>query len=187
MNSEKVYDVYFDWLCDLVKTPDEDQMGHGYTKLLKLLHDTEFTYTHPFDGNRWEDGINLRYRFGRVHRLDDGFIATTLDTKPCSVLEMMVALAVRCEETIMCEPELGDRTGTWFWTMIKSMGLIGCYDDMFDIWCELAKHLIDRMLKRQYKSNGMGGLFYIPNCTEDLRTVEIWTQLMLYLDTIFCY
>ena len=37
----------------------------SYRRLFYKLHDTEFAYTIPMDGNRAEDGIELRYRFGR--------------------------------------------------------------------------------------------------------------------------
>ena len=39
----------------------------------------------------------------------------------CSVLEMMVALAICCEETYMDNPNIGNRTGQWFWNMVKNI------------------------------------------------------------------
>ena len=42
-------------------------------------------------------------------------ISAYLDNKTCSVLEMMIALAIRCEEHIMDDPDVGNRTGQWFW------------------------------------------------------------------------
>ena len=36
---------------------------------------------------------------------------------------MMIALAIRCEEHIMDDPDAGDRTGQWFWSMLVSLGL----------------------------------------------------------------
>ena len=43
--------------------------------------------------------------------------------RPCSVLEMMIALSMRCEEQIMDDPDIGNRTGQWFWDMIDNLGL----------------------------------------------------------------
>ena len=95
---------------------------------------------------------------------------------------MMVALAIRCEETIMDDTEYGDRTGQWFWKMISSLGLSSMSDDMFDK--KYATYVINRFLNREYEPNGKGGLFTINNCDEDLRNVEIWYQLCWYLDSI---
>ena len=53
---------------------------------------------------------NLRYRFGREIKLPSGIISSELDNYPCSVLEMLIALSIRCEETIMTDEEYGDRT-----------------------------------------------------------------------------
>lgn len=48
------------------------------------------------------------------------------------MLEMMIALAIRCEETIMDDPRYGNRTKQWFWNMMKSLGLSYMNDDCFD-------------------------------------------------------
>jgi hypothetical protein len=94
---------------------------------------------------------------------------------------MMVALASECEET-MDDPNVGDRTGQWFWGMIVNLGLGSMADYNFDY--DYVDGVIQRFLNREYEPNGRGGLFTIRNCTEDLRTVEIWSQLCWYLGTI---
>lgn len=45
---------------------------------------------------------------------------------------MMIALAQRCEESIMDDPEAGNRTGVWFWAMISNLSLDCMSDDDFD-------------------------------------------------------
>ena len=95
---------------------------------------------------------------------------------------MMIALAIRCEENIMDDPHMGDRTGQWFWGMITNLGLGGMTDESFDI--DSASRKIRRFLDRKYEPDGTGGLFTIPRCSVDLRTVEIWYQLCWFLDTI---
>jgi hypothetical protein len=101
---------------------------------------------------------------------------------PCSVLEMMIALAIRCEENIMDDPLIGDRTRQWFWSMISSLGLSGMTDTRFDN--KSVDRVLETFLDRDYKPNGEGGLFTIKRCEKDLRKVEIWYQLLWYLDTI---
>ena len=93
---------------------------------------------------------------------------------------MMVALAVRCEEHIMGDPAMGDRTGLWFWEMVHSMGLSSMDDDRFDP--ERANGIITRFNERTYRPNGKGGLFTVNQCPDDLRELEIWYQMMRYLN-----
>ena len=63
MTRDELNNAYFDWMYQLV-CDDEYSRGLSYRKLLSLLHDTDFTYTIALDGNRYDDGIDLRYRFG---------------------------------------------------------------------------------------------------------------------------
>lgn len=142
----------------------------SFRKLLIYLHQTEFRYSIRKDGNRAEDGIDLRGRYGEI--TDD----------PCSVLEMMVALAIRCEEEIMDDPKFGNRTGQWFWGMINNLGLGSMSDDRFDR--KYVDEVITRFLDRDYEPDGKGGLFTVKDCEYDLRDYEIWYQLCWYLDNI---
>lgn len=172
---------YFRWLYDLVY--DGDNYNRlTYHKLLTFLYQTEFTYIIDMDCNRAEDGISFRYRYGYEHRLDDDVIARYLDTRPCNVLEMMVALAFKVEEQIMDDPSYGNRTGQWFWNMIVSLGLGNMHDNNFDEG--YVRWAVYKFLHRDYDANGKGGLFTIDNCRYDLRDMEIWSQCMWYLDGV---
>ena len=172
---------YFEWMYQLVYN-EKYPKSLSYRKLLTHLHDMEFTYIIEMDGNRAEDGIDLRYRFGYERQYDSPMIATYLDDRPCSVLEMLTALAIRCEEHIMDDPDIGNRTGQWFWNMISNLGLSYLNDARFD--SGYLNRVIARFLNREYKRNGEGGLFTVKNCKHDLRTVEIWYQMCWYLDDI---
>lgn len=170
--------TYFDWICSLVSDSKPDKRA-SYKRLLLYLNSIIFTYTIPMDGNRYEDGINLRYRFGYEHGIEDSIIASYLDDCPCSVLEMMVALAFRCEEHIMFNPSKGMRPGRWFWEMIHNLGLSEMKDSRFDE--RYVDGCINRFLDREYTHDGEGGLVYIPNSKYDMRTTEIWYQMMRFL------
>ena len=80
----------------------------------------------------------------------------------------------------MDDPRYGDRTAQWFWRMMSNLGLGLMTDDIYDRG--LVKHKLDIFLHREYEPDGKGGLFYIRDCAEDLRKVEIWAQLCWYLD-----
>ena len=169
---------YFTWLTGIVYKHSRPK-EISYEKLLKHLHKLNFKYLFERDGNRAEDGISLRYRFS-CERPDLEDVELYLDG-PCSMLEMMVALAMRCEE-IMDDPRIGDRTSQWFWNMIVSLGLGYMSDTRFD--GEIVNDIVIRFINREYEPNGAGGLFTIRNCDRDVREVEIWTQACWYMDTI---
>ena len=167
---------YFDWICLKVVGP----IIH-YRRLLRRLHDTPFIFSLPMDENRMEDGIDLRYRFGSEVGIPDVEIVNRLDIFPCSVLEMMAALAIE-EEAIMDDPDLGNRTSVWFMSMIENLGLLGMTDQRYNE--AYVDERIRVLLLRQYAPDGRGGLFYIKGCDEDLRGIQIWYQMNWYLNEI---
>lgn len=168
---------YFEWLVDLVSR-NRFSRQVSYNKLLEHLHDTRFRYSIPLDRNRASDGIALRHRFAS----QQGCSSASVGAGPCSVLEMMIALSIRCEDTIMYDPDIGDRTGQWFWGMVANLGLNGLDDQHYDP--DYVDDILDRFLARDYEPDGRGGLFRIINCDTDLRDVHIWRQMSWYLDTI---
>jgi hypothetical protein len=178
MFRDQIINDYFEWLWNFTKC-----RGHSQNrKIITLLHNIEFRYSIPMDANREEDGIDLRYRFITEVGIPKNYqeVYAYLDG-PCSVLEMMIALAIRCEESIMDDPDIGDRTSEWFWLMMKNLGLDYMSDRKFDR--DIAEEKISIFLDRRYKRNGEGGLFVV-NGRRDLRKVEIWYQMCWYLDTI---
>lgn len=165
---------YFEWLSGLAI--HNEYSRKTYRKLLTQLYDTEFRYLIPRDKNRANDGCDLRWRYTSTYadnNVPDG---------PCSILEMMVALAVRCEETIMDDPSYGDRTQQWFWGMVTSLGLARMTNDNYDE--KEVNDILTRFINREYDPDGRGGLFTIRNCNHDLRTAEIWYQFCWFLDSI---
>lgn len=174
MTRNEIRECYFDWLCDLV-CKDRHSKSVSYSRLLTRLHEAEFTYLIAMDQNRAENGIALRWRF----YCETGY--NTRSNNPCSILEMMVALAISCE-AIMDDPHVGDRTGQWFWSMIVNLGLGSMTDYRFDD--DYVDGVVRRFLDREYEPNGKGGLVTIKNCEYDLRTIEIWNQILWYLGTI---
>lgn len=173
-----IVDEYFDWMCEYV-CGDRFASSISFRKLFAYLHDREFTWSIRLDVNRAEDGIDLRYRFAYYtgyDRVEDYL------NGPCSILEMMIALAIRCEEDIMLDGAYGDRTAQWFWSMITSLGLGSMMDSNFDI--DYVEEVVDRFLDRRYEPNGKGGLFTVRHTDSDLTCMEIWHQLNCYLNSI---
>ena len=181
MDKCELDNLYFNWLYQLVCN-DLYSINSSHRKLLMRLHSIEFSWIIPMDENRARDGIALRSQFEYESSCDSGIMDLYFGDRPCSVLEMMIALAMRCEENIMSDPSCGNRTGQWFWSMIVSLGLGGITDQRYSR--EYVDNVIFRFLTRNYDQDGKGGLFTIPNCGVDLRDVQIWAQMCWYMDSI---
>lgn len=179
MTRNEINNLYFEWMYSLVFNAKYFKRL-SYRKLLIYLNDVDFYYDIPMDANREDDGIELRYRFGYEKGYEQRDIALYLDNRPCSVLEMMIALSVRCEEHIMSDPDMGNRTGQWFWNMLVNLGLEDMNDDEFDE--DYVETVIGKFLNREYEQNGKGGLFIVNDTEKDLRKAEIWYQLCWYLN-----
>ena len=123
-NREKMKREYFEWLIHFVECKD-------HRELLYFLFSVDFVYNIPMDGNRYEDGINLRYRYADEKGYHYRYVSAWIDDVPCSMLEMMVALALRIEEHIVADPEIGDQTSKLFKVMLKSSGLYDLTDEKY--------------------------------------------------------
>lgn len=165
---------YYSWLVQKAMP-----FSQHHTQLLEVLYSTVFIPNREEDNNRAIDGINLRHRFGIDQHIPQSIIDYYLiNNKPCSMLEMMIALAIRMEDTIMSDPYKGDRTSYWFACMLGSMNIF-MDDDRFDIdWFEHCMYIFNNRL---YMPNGCGGLFTITDPSRDMREYEIWSQMNFYL------
>lgn len=162
---------YFKWLCDFVY---DESYGH-YSKLLEQLYLTTYKWKRNFDKNRAIDGLNLRITYIKETGDDPDIFEND-----CSVLEMMVALALRCEETIMKDDEEGNRTGQWFWSMIVSLQLGSMTDDNFS--SAFTRVVLRRFMDGNFEQNGTGGLFTVYNPNVDMRNLDIWYQMHAFLN-----
>lgn len=182
MNRNEIRNVYFRWLYEWV-CRDRHHEDVSFKRLLMQLHDTEFTYKIRKDQNRADDGTVLRYQFAKSGIINEpvDYILECL-AGPCSVLEMMIALANRCEEDYMDDPSYGDRTAQWFWGMITNLKL----GNMIDQWYDKrhVDNVMETFLNRKYDRDGNGGLFRVRGYRGDMRKLEIWQQMCFYLDTL---
>lgn len=179
MTIEELRDGYFEWLVHKVCYP-----GHiNFRKLLKKLHMEAFQWPDelPMDKNRADDGRDLRHEYIYSMEVEEPDLYLDSLNGECSILEMMVALSIRCEENLMCDPDLGNRTSIWFWKMINSLGLSEMNDEVYNDMDAGVR--IGNFNHRLYCKNGAGGLFYIPNFNGDMTKIEIWYQLQTWLNT----
>lgn len=168
-------DSYFCWLTGLI---GDGYIEENYKKLLWKLYTTDFVYELEYDRNRAADGVFLRKIFAR----EMGFEITNFQmNRPCTLLEMMVALARDAEDNIMHDPDLGDRTGHWFWVMMENLNL-DIYDD-YGYNEQSVNYILDVFLHHKYAPNGNnGGMFPIRKCVRDMRKTDLWLQLNAYFE-----
>jgi hypothetical protein len=174
MDSKDIIELYFEWLIDQVCYEDEKDK---YSDVLRLLHSTTFRYMLDRDANRAADGINMRNFFGNEHNIDPETRHNAI-SGPCSVLEMLVALADRASYSMIDEEIAGDDEPMhWiFWLMMKNIGLIRLSNGLFS-HSKAMRH-INVFMDRKYAENGRkGGLFVVNKSKKDLRNVEIWYQM----------
>ena len=171
---------YFNWMYDKTYDPVYFR-DKSYRKLFDYLNTIEFFYFIPMDGNRAYDGIQLRYRFGRECDISDAAISAQLDIGTPTVLEVMVALAIRIEESIMSNAEIGDRTPKWMYEMIRNLNLHTMSDDNPRFDAEKVYSIVNDCMDRNYSANGDNAFFFVKNPRQDMRAVDIWKQAMWYL------
>lgn len=170
--SEPLEELYFTWLYSRVASPRLRSPVRTYWKLLQQLHHKEFIWLVPNDDNRVEDGRALRYEFLNeqqivgvdIHWMELG----------CSMLEMLVALSDRLAFEAEGEP------GDWFFHLLRNLELDGCNDR--DILPEKEiDEILDRVIWRNFRPDGSGGLFPLRRAAQDQRRVEIWYQMSAYI------
>lgn len=169
----RLQNSYFRWLCKII----DDQKHSDYKKLLQCLDEIPFHYIIEKDANRESDGIDLRYRYGYSQNADiANEISLELDTRACSVLEMMVALCIKCEELSQISAD------NWFWEMIASLGISNMNDTNFQE--QIVRQHVYIFMDRLYYPDGRGGLFTLNHPRHDLRDVEIWYQANWHVDEV---
>lgn len=179
MRFSEVTEQYYDWLYKIV-CGEWEPRNLSFHSLLMFLYNRDYIPACEMDECRATDGMNLRYRFATENNIPYAKIDASFYDIPCSMLEMMVGLAIRIEEHIMEDSSAGNRVGQWFWNMVVSLGLAAMDDSRFDRY--RADTIIDRFLSRTYQPNGAGGLFTLDHPVDDMRRIDIWYQLMAYLN-----
>lgn len=184
MGIPNLVDLYFRWISSMV-FPDEN-IRNKYSHVLHLLFNTKFEYTLLLDENRQLDGIDMRYHFSCACKIPYDIVTAEFGESTCSVLEMMVGLAKRCDDAILFDASYGERTHEWFWLMFTNLGL-DKFDDIswgIDSYPSVT-NILNRFMYREYNSDGSGGgIFIISDPSYDMRNIELWDQMCLCANEI---
>lgn len=132
------------------------------------------------DKNRAMDGLQLRVDFME----ENGVLGSSEERGPCSMFEFLIGLAKRMSFLMGSEGN-PHRTAHYFWVLIDNVGLKNASDDYWhshkgELRVDDAVH---RILDHTYEPDGSGGLFPLQGLRrgDDVRTMEIWYQMQLWL------
>jgi hypothetical protein len=168
-------DLYLEWLYGKVAAVSNKNPNRSWWWLCRRLYSTEFIWLVANDDNRAMDGQVLREEFISEHKdlkLDEDWILMG-----CSVLEMLIAIAMRAEY-ISTDILLGD----WFKSFMINLGLDKFNDASFKgSDNRKVDEIIERFIFRNYAPDGTGGLFPLKDPPADQRKVELWYQLNGYI------
>lgn len=174
MSAPNLDDVYFDWLCSLTAQTDDPTVPRSFRYLAAALYSTSFRWFVRNDGNRAEDGKELREEFLAVlgsRRVDEEWM-----NRECNLFEMLVALSRRAADSSYGDPD------EWFWVFIENLELARFTDNVYNHEIDKeVKETLWRLNSREYGRDGTGGLFPLRNASRDQRRVEIWYQMHAYL------
>lgn len=173
-------DDYYNWLLDFIE--DGKHYLEGYSQVLDQMYHTEFISMIANDDNRVADGLDLRNKF--AEKVGEHLFYVLEDVPSfCSVLEMMIALAIRLEDNVLFDPVEGDRTAKWFWIMADNLGVTEYSDDVYD--AKNVEKILTTFVTRSYSKSGQGGLFPVKMTTFDMKNVEIWYQANYFFREYF--
>ena len=138
--------------------------------LVSALAEVEFIWRHPMDENRANDGLELRddYEYETGEYLDKGSGLMP----QCTFFEMVAALAIRCENQIMRNLSLGDRTSKWFFEFLDNLDLLGCDERDVEKIVRTCEAFMD----------GKKDMFPLKKRGIKQSNEQIWKQLTAYLN-----
>lgn len=175
--NERLRKLYFSWLLNYV-CEDKAQFNR-YSFVLHQLYSKYFRFVNEMDENLIEWALYLREDFYEssptVQKMIDIYGKMEED---CSILEIMVSLAVNCEEKIMTNGT-ENRTSLWFWSMFDSLGLTYYENSRYER--REVSDILDRFLNLDYAEDGKGGLFTLKNCDKNVTEIDIWMQMNEWL------
>lgn len=155
----------------------EDQVGLrncGYSNLFRVLANTDFTYQMTLDRNRELAGLQLRDRYS----YEAGIYLSDVAEGPCSVLEMLVALCLdMCDQSLVTDPKV------FFLDILGNLEVYEEYDGNFSEY--YVKRRLDIWLERKYSRNGKGGILITKQPNVDMRKLDIWSQMSVFLNDFY--
>lgn len=179
----------------------KEGMGLSFSEhmVYKTLNRMEFYSPIPMDSNRIEDAKFMRERFysiycnkmvpillGEVPNYPIPLMDEVKLNGPPSVLEVLVAFAIRIEDDILHDDTKGYRAHCWFKIMMDNLGLSEYFGNSKFIPEQESKvqMIVDIFRDRAYSPSGVDGALF-PNDRfsdkiNDCRDVDLWYQMSIW-------
>lgn len=168
---------YFEWLTSQIDIPESNQ--HTYNELFSRMYEIEFVWHISGDGNRVQDGLDLRTQFMNQTRRRRSLDLDTIIHKGASVLEVLIALSIRTAFTAGGVPEI------WAWQLIENLHLERSFDPLTPGKANRVDDILEALIWRTYQRDGQGGFFPLSSeAPSDQTKIEIWDQMNIYVNEI---
>lgn len=166
-------DLYSEWLVNQVNVIED----RDYTDLLYELYNIEFYSLVKYDEDRGADGLMLREYWA-----DSIGFKGSLDFRNATVLEVLIGIAKRIEFQLFGSQYIDE----WdykkiFWDLIWNLGLEECSGTLSDYDYDKIDEIVTLFLERKYFRHKKCNIFDIENDPRDMRKLNIWTQMGLYI------
>lgn len=164
-------ELYVAWLYAQISNVNLRSSRRTHWRLMNALYDSEFVALIGNDDNRVEDIKDLKNEFlydAEVPRVDPGWF------EHCSFLELLIVLARMFDFDADTGVEFA------FWLMLENIGLSE-YNDAKRFSSDEVEKIVDVVVGRSYRANGVGGLFPLKHASEDQREIELWYQMNAYI------
>lgn len=180
-----LYEDYFHWLYNQTELPTEGE--DSYVLLCSELFSREFkVYGITDDYNRVDDGAEWRYSFCDEFGVD--LDELNFELGGINFLEVLLGICDRL--SFMSEDSYHIYTTPgWLMELFRNSGLYYYSDIVFhehDNSVDEIKHILNKIERRTYTHNGVGGLFPLVESRLDMRRATLWEQMHTYLlDRVF--
>jgi len=157
---------YFEWLISQINI----RGTRTFYDLFETLFMIEFDWTVPHDRNRQQDGLDLRTEFFNGKKIPLN--------KRATILEVLIALSRRLAFTA------GGRAEDWAWQLLVNLRLNKMTDPFTENKARRVNNILETLIWRQYRDDGLGGFFPLNWPDTDQTKVEIWYQMQKYVNEI---
>jgi hypothetical protein len=171
---------YFEWLTAKIEIPESNP--HTYNGLFRRLHEVEFVWHVSGDGNRVQDGRDLRTQFMNETRRRRSPDLDEIMHVGATVLEVVIALSIRTAFTAGGVPEI------WAWQLLENLNLHRAHDPLTQMKANRVDEILEALIWRTYNRDGQGGFFPLSDDADsiamDQTKLEIWDQMNIYVNEI---
>lgn len=166
-------DDYFNWLLKQYFGSSENE----YKKLLIFMAKFDFVSVYDKDLNREADGVILRDFYLESTKLLPNNLPQDFYLNSCSVLELILSLITRISEvTGEIDYQINKK---WLYKILANLNLASQTNENYNE--DIINERLCTFINRTYTKNGSGNVFMINNKNYDMRSIEIWYQMHLYL------